>query len=555
MNTDTELLRQYALERSESAFTELVRQHVNLVYSAALRENYGDAAEAEDLTQAVFTELAHKAPQLLHHPSLPGWLYTSVRHVAANQRRSNTRRRQREQSSMNDLPSPETPEATWSQIRPLLDDAMHDLNETDRAAVVQRFFEGQNLKDIGQSLGLSENAARMRVDRALDKLRDLLARRGINSTASGLAAALVVGCVLPAPPALAASIAASTLAGVIAATTPPLTSIPLMAMTKLQIGLVSVLIIAGVATPVWQQTRVNQLKQENAQLAQQVAQLEPRQKEAERLRAGGAPVSSELAQSRADVARLQAELAKLRGNAAEVMRKKSENTQLRNELAKKDSDATNETSNAMSDLMKSAVEQQIQGKVSRMKEKLNLSPEQSKAIEEILMAQMNKSTSIMQKIMSGKKVSSEDMPKPGSADGNPEQKVKDLLTPEQLNVYADFQNEENSGTARMAANMEAVQAQSSLSLSPEQQEKFASVLYDQSLKQLNGETAKAMLAAGGGSGNPTTDAFQFAMDQKIKALETVLTPEQMEKYRQLQETQLKYIKSLSSQMGLPSKGH
>jgi RNA polymerase sigma factor (sigma-70 family) len=392
MCTDTELLRQYACEHLEGAFTELVRRHVNLVYSAALREAAGDTAQAEDLAQAVFAELARKASQLLDHPALAGWLYASVRHVAANHRRADMRRRQREQSAsiMNDTPSsgtPETPEAVWSQIRPLLDDAMHELGETDRAAVVQRFFQEQSLKEIGHSLGLTENAARMRVDRALDKLRELLARRGIHSTASGLAAALAVGAVFPAPSTLAASIVATTLAGVAVVSSNSLTLAQIIAMTKLKIGIVSALIVAGVATPVWQQTRVNRLAHENARLAEQSAQMEPLQKEVERLRQSGA-ASAELAESRGEVSRLRSELAKLRGNAGEVSRKKTENARLLTELAKKDSEnGTNELTGAMSDLMKNLSEQQVQGRLSRMKEKLNLAPDQAKAIEEILLAQ------------------------------------------------------------------------------------------------------------------------------------------------------------------------
>src|SRR5690242_20109056 len=97
MSNDRELLRQYVEGRSEDAFTQLVNEHLNLVYSAALREVYGDRALAQDLAQAVFTELAHQSGKLLRHPSLAGWLYTTVRHLAANLRRAEQRRRNREQ--------------------------------------------------------------------------------------------------------------------------------------------------------------------------------------------------------------------------------------------------------------------------------------------------------------------------------------------------------------------------------------------------------------------------------------------------------------------------
>src|SRR5262245_28215829 len=186
MITDAELLRHYAHERSENAFTELVLRHIDLVYSAALREARGDASTAEDITQAVFLELARKASKLAGHPALAGWLYSCVRRMTANARRAEDRRHRREQEAqtMNDLLSPNSSESDWRHVQPVLDDAMHELGETDRTAVVLRFFEERSLKEIGLALGLNENAARMRVDRALEKLQALLAKRGITSTAS-----------------------------------------------------------------------------------------------------------------------------------------------------------------------------------------------------------------------------------------------------------------------------------------------------------------------------------------------------------------------------------
>src|SRR5512137_2066779 len=125
MSNDTELLRRYVEERAESPFTELVQEHLNLVYSAALREVNGDGALAEDVSQAVFTELARKAPRLLGHPSLAGWLYTTVRRMAANWRRADQHRLRREEEahSMNELLSEDSPSKAWQQVRTVLDDA------------------------------------------------------------------------------------------------------------------------------------------------------------------------------------------------------------------------------------------------------------------------------------------------------------------------------------------------------------------------------------------------------------------------------------------------
>src|SRR5262249_40664878 len=169
---------------------------------------------AEDITQAVFIELARRATELIRHPTIAGWLYTCVRRMAANVRRADDRRKRREQeiSSMNKLLASDPTDELWQQVRPVLDDVMHELNEADRAAVVLRFFEGRSLKEVGLALGLTENAARMRVERALEKLQNLLSRRGVKSTASTLAAVVAAGAVTTAPSALASTVATAALA-------------------------------------------------------------------------------------------------------------------------------------------------------------------------------------------------------------------------------------------------------------------------------------------------------------------------------------------------------
>ena len=205
MANDNELLREYAEFGSEAAFTELVRRHVNMVYSAALRQT-GDAHLAEELSQSAFVELSRKASGLIRHPALAGWLYTCVRWRAINARRSEESRKSRQlEYHMSQLPS-ESPESTWQQLRPVLDDTLHELGEKDRTAIVLRFFENLSLQDVGKQLGLSENGTRMRVERALRKLRDRLSKRGIKSSTSALGAAMVLGAVVIAPSALAASI-------------------------------------------------------------------------------------------------------------------------------------------------------------------------------------------------------------------------------------------------------------------------------------------------------------------------------------------------------------
>src|SRR6267143_1158736 len=276
MTTDTELLRNYAHDRSESAFTELVQRHINLVYSAALRDARGDAGLAEDITQAVFVELARKASSLVQHPALAGWLYTCVRRMTANVRRADDRRQRREQEAqtMNELLSSAPSDSVWRQVQPVLDDAMHELNETERIAVVLRFFEDRSLKEVGLALGINENAARMRLDRALEKLQSLLAKRGVTSTAAGLAAAIVAGAVASAPTGLAASVVTGALAVTASTSATALIAFKLMTMTKLKIGVISAIAVAGLATPtVMQHQTQTKLREENQSLQQQVNHL------------------------------------------------------------------------------------------------------------------------------------------------------------------------------------------------------------------------------------------------------------------------------------------
>ncbi len=252
MDNDNQLLSEYAHQGSERAFRELVRRHINMVHSAALREARGNVSLAEDITQEVFTELARCAAKLSTHPAIAGWLYTCVRRITANIRRAEDRRQRREQEAftMNELLGPNSNDQLWLQVRPVLDDVMHELDQKDRTAVVLRFFEDLSLKEVGAALGLSENAARMRVDRALEKLHGQLSRRGIKSTASTLAVVLVAGAALSASSALAANVATGALTAAAASHSAAFTLAKFLSSARVKIaiaGAVAVLAVALVA--------------------------------------------------------------------------------------------------------------------------------------------------------------------------------------------------------------------------------------------------------------------------------------------------------------------
>lgn len=205
MQTDAELLRRYVTEGSEPAFAELVRRYMGLVYSTNLRLVGGDGFLAQEVAQTVFINLSRKARNFsLRRPTLAGWLHNSTRFAAARAVRSERRRLAHEQEAVLMNESPPQAEPAWEELSPVLDEAVGQLSTLDREAVLLRFFQGLDLKSVGVALGLNEHAAQMRVKRALEKLRLLLARRGITSTAAGLATVIGARAVSAAPQNLAA---------------------------------------------------------------------------------------------------------------------------------------------------------------------------------------------------------------------------------------------------------------------------------------------------------------------------------------------------------------
>jgi RNA polymerase sigma factor (sigma-70 family) len=270
MTPDSELLRRYAGTKSEEAFAELVQRHVNLVYSAALRQVNGDAHLAQDVAQIVFTDLARKAASLARRATLTGWLYTSAHYAAAKIVRTENRRRDREEKFMREPISETAPELDWEKLRPTLDEAMHELKEADREVILLRYFENHPFAEIGGKFGFNENAARMRVERALEKLRAVFLRRGIAAT-TALASVISVNAVQIAPAGLATTLTSASLA---ATGTGTLTLLKLMTMTKLKLG-ISALVVAGAATALvgQHQTQIK-LREENQSLRQQLNQLQ-----------------------------------------------------------------------------------------------------------------------------------------------------------------------------------------------------------------------------------------------------------------------------------------
>ena len=250
--SDIELLRDYDRSGSEGAFAELVRRHINLVYSAALRQ-VGMAAQAEEITQAVFVILARKAGSLRPNTILEGWLYETTRLTSLSFMRGERRRQFREQEAyMQSTLQESTDDLLWQQLTPMLDEAMSQLGGKDRDAVILRFFKDKSVREVAAALNVNEGAAQRRVHRAVEKLRNFFMKRGVSSTAGIIAGTISSHSVQVAPAALAKSVTAMAIVKGAAASASTLTliqgALKLMAWTKAKITIaagVAVLLAAG----------------------------------------------------------------------------------------------------------------------------------------------------------------------------------------------------------------------------------------------------------------------------------------------------------------------
>jgi RNA polymerase sigma factor (sigma-70 family) len=306
---DAELLALYAADRSEVAFAELVRRHVDFVYSAALRQLGGNHHLAQDVTQMVFVDLARKAAALSRHPALCAWLHRGTRYAVFNTRRKEARRRALNQALANDPAITPPAEASWPEIGPVLDEVVDELPEKDRAAVLLRFFAQKRLAEVGRELGVSENAARMRVDRAVEALRAALERRGIHSTAAALGAAVAANGIGAAPvsvvPAVttAAAAAGAPMSAVVSA---------LYTMSKIKVVVTAALLATGAIGLLVEVQSQRGLRAEVGRLRGAGGDVEQARKESLSLQAelqsvaANNPEADELARTRKRIALLKA---------------------------------------------------------------------------------------------------------------------------------------------------------------------------------------------------------------------------------------------------------
>jgi RNA polymerase sigma factor (sigma-70 family) len=331
MTADGQLLRDYAREKSQAAFTELVRRHVDLVYSAALRQVRSPQL-AQEVGQSVFTDLAGAAEKLPPNTILTAWLYQVTRRTAIDVVRRESRRQARERLAV-EMAAMNTA-ADWTHIEPLLDDAMEALDETDRAAILLRYFENKSLREVGQTLDTSDDAAQKRVSRAVERLREFFSKRGIAIGAGGLVVIVSANAVQAAPAALTATIsAAALLAGATIHTSTAIAATKAIVMTTLQKTAIAATIAILAGAGIYEARQALNLREQNKTLQQQQAPLAGQIQQLQRERDELANRLSALADGfekekggSLELLKLRAEVTRLRGDSQELAKLKASET-------------------------------------------------------------------------------------------------------------------------------------------------------------------------------------------------------------------------------------
>jgi RNA polymerase sigma factor (sigma-70 family) len=323
-DSDMELLTRYLRQHAEDAFAELVRRHLGLVYSAALRQIHSPQL-AEEVAQSVFIDLARNAARLKPNTILTAWLYQVTRRTAIDVVRREASRQLREQIAT-EMNAMNATAADWTHVQPLLDEAMHALDETDRAAVLLRYFENKSLREVGATLGTSENAAQKRLGRAVEHLREFFTKRGVTVGASRLVVVISANGVQAAPVGLAFTIStAAALAGTTIVTTSTATATKAIAMTTTQKVLITTVLAAAASTGLYEareasraRNSVKTLQQQQAALEGQIQELTHEREEATR-RLAGTPDDDRLNRATTELLRLRGEVAMLRREREEML--------------------------------------------------------------------------------------------------------------------------------------------------------------------------------------------------------------------------------------------
>src|SRR5262245_14093195 len=324
MNDDMTLVREYAQSNSEQAFATLVSRHINLVYSVALRQ-LGDASLAEEVSQAVFIILARKAKSLSPKTILSGWLCRTARYVSAAILKNQRRRQSREQESHMQSLLNQPDSTAWNQIAPILDEALNCLGEKEHDAVVLRFFDDKDLREIGAAMGTTEDAARMRVNRGLEKLRKFFTKKGVTISATAIAGAVTANSVQAAPAGLAGAVTTAALSGTTITTAAVLAATKAVTMTTLQKTVIATVLVTTLGAGIYEgrqasnaRVEAQTLRTQQKPLAEQNEQLQRERDDTARQLASLREENGRLNGATTELLRLRGEVAALRSTAEQA---------------------------------------------------------------------------------------------------------------------------------------------------------------------------------------------------------------------------------------------
>ncbi len=519
--SDAQLLQAYAEGHSESAFAELVQRHLDLVHSAAVRM-VCDSHLAEDVTQRVFVALAKNAAQLTDRPVLSGWLHRTAQNIAAQTVRTDVRRRAREQeaAAMNELPAT-GPEVTWEAVAPHLDAALGELNETDRDAVLLRYFEKKSAQEMADIFGISDDAAQKRVSRAVERLREFFSKQNVKIGAGGLAVLISANAVQSAPIGLAAAISTAALAGTAVSTSAFIATTKVIAMTTLQKTVITAALAAAVGTGIFEarqaaqlRNQVQTLQQHQATLAGQIRELQQERDDA----------TNRLTSLETENQQLQ-----WNQNESELLKLRAEITRLQNRLTP-DSTASSASISTNSPEMElrqrgiqiaqqANLEFEVEGRLLMLKQHLHLNPDQVEAVRNLLTQKNSKDGFLQAK--------------------TPDPDLMALLTSDQQVLLEQLTKETLQNTIREMSRNNAEGEISTLGtflgLDRQQQEKVLPALADcyQKMFQQHSEQPGTIAM------DMTVEDEKKLADQKIDLFKNVLTDDQFAIYRKYVEQTLK----------------
>jgi RNA polymerase sigma factor (sigma-70 family) len=430
MTSDLELLQNYARNKSEESFAALVNRHLNLVYSAAFRQVRSPQL-AEEVAQSAFTDLARNAQRLAPDTILTAWLYQVTRRTAIDVVRREARRQLREQvaSEMNAM---NATASDWTHVEPFLDEAMHTLDDTDRAAVLLRYFENKSLREVGQTLGTSEDTAQKRVSRAVERLREFFSKRNVTVGTSGLAVLISANAVQSAPVGLAVMIStAAVLTGTAVSTSTIITATKTIAMTTIQKTVITATLAIVAGAGIYEAHQASTLRNQVQNLQQQQAPLAEQIQQLQRERNNATNRLASLADELAKVKKNPSEVLKLRG---EVGALRQEKTIAASKSAINKITANPETRKALRDQQKMGMSAIYSDLVNRLK----LTPDQVGQFNDLLADHVMDSIDLITQALHDNKTRGEVDQLFSTQDSTLRDKLLTLVGPDGLAQYLDY---------------------------------------------------------------------------------------------------------------------